>query len=100
MSPYYSLLGICLVVSLLLGANSAAASLGDHTWKVAVFVHVLGWAAQFYAHDKFEGRQPALFTSLFQSLMMAPLFVCMEVAMAFGMFQDFHAKVEKGKKQF
>lgn len=48
----------------------------------------LGWAVQFIGHYKFEGKSPAIFTSLFQSLVLAPLFVYVEVLMLLGYCQE------------
>ena len=40
------------------------------------------------------GRAPALFDSLVQSLLMAPMFICIEVAFRFGLLPAFHKRVE------
>ena len=40
------------------------------------------------------GRAPALFDSLVQSLLMAPMFICIEVAFRFGLLPEFHKRVE------
>jgi len=39
---------------------------------------------QFIGHGVFEGRAPSLFDSFFQSLILAPLFVLMEVMFILG----------------
>jgi 2-hydroxy fatty acid dioxygenase len=63
-------------------------------WKVALVVHIGCWIAQFLGHGVFEGRSPALFDNLFQALIMAPLFVLMEVLFRFGYKREFLAKVQ------
>ena len=50
----------------------------------AALIHVVGWLGQFYGHAFHEGRAPALLTNLYQALMMAPLFVLLEVFFMFG----------------
>jgi uncharacterized membrane protein YGL010W len=48
-------LASALVVGLYLGANSFIAATGADAWKYAVVAHIIAWAAQFYAHDVYEG---------------------------------------------
>ena len=66
----------------------------DLAWKYALGAHIVGWVAQFIGHGVFEGRAPALFDSLFESLLMAPMFMCIEVAFAVGLFPTFRAEIE------
>ena len=63
-------------------------------WKLGIVVHVGCWVAQFYGHGVHEGRSPALLDNLFQAIMMAPLFVLMEVLFKLGYKPKFHAKVQ------
>ncbi|KAJ8903486.1 hypothetical protein NDN08_004592 [Rhodosorus marinus] len=56
--------------------------------RVALFCQVVSWLAQFAAHEFFEGRRPALLSSLAQALGMAPLFVYIEILMLLGLFKD------------
>jgi len=54
-----------------------------------------GFLPQFYTHYAYEGRQPALFDSLSQSIVLAPLFVWLEsVIFPLGLFPDVHTKVK------
>ncbi|KAJ3329586.1 hypothetical protein HDU93_000873 [Gonapodya sp. JEL0774] len=55
-----------------------------HAVPLATAVHVLSWAAQIWAHKVYEGRSPALLDNLFQALVLAPLFVWLEVLFAVG----------------
>jgi uncharacterized membrane protein YGL010W len=48
-------------------------------FRIGLFLHLLGWISQFAGHKFAEGRQPALFDNLFQSIVLAPLFVWIEV---------------------
>lgn len=61
-------------------------------------IHVVSWIAQFIGHGAFEKRAPALLDNLVQALLLAPLFVWMEILFFFGyrteLKQRFHANVE------
>jgi len=61
---------------------------GVPAWQVAAVLHVLCWIAQFVGHGAFEGRAPALLDNLMQALVMAPLFVLLEVLFVFGYRKD------------
>ena len=54
----------------------------------------LGWLAQFYGHGVHEKRSPALKDNLFQALLIAPLFIVMEVLALFGYKQAFFKSIE------
>ncbi|KAL5336698.1 hypothetical protein BJX70DRAFT_400333 [Aspergillus crustosus] len=47
-------------------------------------IHVVSWLLQFVGHGVFEGRAPALLDNLVQALLLAPLFVWMEILFIFG----------------
>ena len=53
------------------------------------------WILQFIGHGVFEGRAPALLDSLDQALLMAPLFVLLEVLFSMGYRREFHEKIMK-----
>ncbi|KAI8462167.1 hypothetical protein BY996DRAFT_4572581 [Phakopsora pachyrhizi] len=52
--------------------------------RVTWIVFGLSWILQFVGHGKFEKRAPALIDNLFQSLVLAVLFVWLEVWFYFG----------------
>ena len=63
-------------------------------------VHVLGWAMQLGpGHAWSEKRKPALADSLLQSLLLAPLFVWMEVLFVAGYRPALHAAVQERVQQ-
>jgi len=65
--------------SILLVVMWYTATLFYHTpdaWKIALFLNVASWIAQFIGHGVFEGRKPTLLDNLFQALLLAPFF-CM-----------------------
>lgn len=59
-------------------------------------IHIVSWLAQFVGHGKFEGRAPALLDNLVQALLLAPLFVWMEILFFFGYRPELKARMEKG----
>ena len=61
-------------------------------WTYGIGVQVVGWAAQLYGHKVFEKRSPALLDNLLQAVLMAPLFVVMEVLFMFGHAPDFQRR--------
>jgi len=99
---------LCLLTSrrFYLGAEI---SWGYPAWQLAAGLHAICWVAQFVGHGVFEGRSPALLDNLMQALVMAPLFVLLEVMFFFGYRKDFQkrmwvnvnkeiAKFKNGKK--
>jgi len=63
-------------------------------WLWALGVHVISWIVQFIGHGVFEGRKPALLDSLFQSLVLAPFFVWVEVLFKFGYRRDLQRSLQ------
>lgn len=59
-------------------------------------IHVVSWLAQFVGHGVFEKRAPALLDNLVQALLLAPLFVWMEVLFFFGYRPELKERFEKG----
>lgn len=59
-------------------------------------IHVVSWLAQFVGHGVFEKRAPALLDNLVQALLLAPLFVWMEVLFFFGYRPQLKERFEKG----
>eukprot|EP00735_Rhodelphis_limneticus_P014622 TRINITY_DN867_c0_g1::TRINITY_DN867_c0_g1_i1::g.25325::m.25325 TRINITY_DN867_c0_g1::TRINITY_DN867_c0_g1_i1::g.25325 ORF type:complete len:220 (-),score=56.47,sp/O13737/YDR2_SCHPO/33.33/8e-20,DUF962/PF06127.6/9.2e-25 TRINITY_DN867_c0_g1_i1:130-750(-) len=82
---------------LYLGANVFVNTIGrEQAWQYALGLHVFGWYMQIHpGHGIFEGRKPALFDSLLQALVLAPLFVWFEVLFPFGYRKSLHAEVQK-----
>lgn len=50
----------------------------------AIAVHIVSWLAQFYGHAVHERRAPALLDNLLQAVVLAPFFVCYEIAFWMG----------------
>lgn len=61
--------------------------------KTMATIHLLSWVAQFIGHGAFEGNAPALFDSLFQSVVLAPFFVVMELGFDLGFRKDFERQL-------
>lgn len=62
---------------------------------VAGGIFAVAWILQFIGHGKFEGRAPALLDNLMQALLLAPLFVWLELLFFFGYRKELKQRVEK-----
>ncbi|KAF9894379.1 hypothetical protein FE257_007882 [Aspergillus nanangensis] len=58
-------------------------------------IHAVSWVAQFIGHGAFEGRAPALLDNLVQALLLAPLFVWMEILFFFGYRPELKARYDE-----
>lgn len=67
----------------------------ENVWQLALFIHIFCWAAQIYGHKVHEKRQPAFMDNIQQALVVAPLFVLMEVMCdGFGYKAEFKKKMQ------
>jgi len=81
-------------IPLWLSATAFQAASAPHAWACALGVHVLSWYAQIHpGHLILERRRPAIMDSVFQSLVLAPLFVWIEVLFACGYRPELCAEV-------
>ena len=89
----------CIASAMVVGsyflANHIKDAHSENAFQLSLIVHVTSWVAQFYGHGVHEGRSPALLTNLYQALVMAPLFVLMEVLFMFGYRPNFRIKCQK-----
>lgn len=76
------------------GATFWYATLGFKAVSVAFGIHIFSWIIQFVGHGVFEGRKPALLDSLFQSIVLAPLFVWFHVLFFVGYRRKLQHDVE------
>ncbi|HYL88295.1 MAG TPA: Mpo1-like protein [Burkholderiales bacterium] len=87
-------LGMLIVFGILLWAGEAIASLGrSEGWIWFAVLFIGGWTLQFVGHI-FEGRRPALVDNLFQSIFIAPIFLCAEIFFALGYKPGLHSAVQ------
>lgn len=99
---YYLLMGS--KASLLVGITSSLFVAALYATVQSVYlsnatymgIHVVSWIFQFYGHAVHEKRKPALLTNLSQSLIMAPLFVYLEILFFFGWNKELHTKLRDG----
>lgn len=63
-------------------------------WRYALIIHITCWIGQFYGHGVHEKRSPALKDNLVQALLIAPLFIVMEVLALLGYKQEFFKSIE------
>ncbi|KAF8318242.1 DUF962-domain-containing protein [Clavulina sp. PMI_390] len=92
LEPLGALIYLPQMVTMILTATSFAHS-NPNAIPIAIGVHVACWIAQFIGHGKFEGRQPALFDSLVQALVLAPFFVHLEMLFPLGFKPALHKDV-------
>ena len=98
---YYLVLDVALGVamlgafSILLWAGERIAGLGAVVgWSAFAALFVGGWIFQLVGHV-FEGRRPALVDNLFQSIFIAPIFLCAELFFALGYKPQLHTAVRQ-----
>lgn len=53
-------------------------------WIPALVLHIFAWISQIYGHQVYEKRAPAFLDNIVQALVMAPLFVLLEVLFPLG----------------
>ncbi|KAF3764835.1 DUF962-domain-containing protein [Cryphonectria parasitica EP155] len=82
-------LGMAAVDNYLYSVDSKTANI------VAGAIFLVAWILQFVGHGKFEGRAPALLDNLMQALLLAPLFVWLELLFYFGYRKELQQRVEK-----
>ena len=90
-------LGVAMLVafSILLWAGERIAGLGAVAgWSAFAALFVGGWIFQLVGHV-FEGRRPALVDNLFQSIFIAPIFLCAELFFALGYKPRLHEAVQR-----
>eukprot|EP01025_Chloroclados_australasicus_P052103 TRINITY_DN6063_c1_g1_i1.p1 TRINITY_DN6063_c1_g1~~TRINITY_DN6063_c1_g1_i1.p1 ORF type:complete len:200 (-),score=4.20 TRINITY_DN6063_c1_g1_i1:507-1073(-) len=86
---------ICIGLPLQITATSFCQQV-EGAWMWALCAHVLGWYAQIHpGHIILEKRRPALLDSFFQSVVLAPLFVWMELLFLFGYKPQLHKELSK-----
>jgi len=87
-------LALAVVLGALAAAAEATTTLGSAAaLSVAAATFVLGWALQLLGHH-LEGNRPAFLTNLAQ-LVIAPLYLCAELAFALGLRSRLRAHVEQ-----
>ncbi|KAG7377521.1 hypothetical protein PHYPSEUDO_011514 [Phytophthora pseudosyringae] len=96
---YAGSLGAAIVALSFVSVNffvvEGAKAWGVHSMHVALTVHAAAWILQFIGHGVFERRKPALFDSLDQALITAPMFVLLEILFPLGYRPDLYQRVMK-----
>jgi uncharacterized membrane protein YGL010W len=66
----------------------------ENAWIWALLLHIFSWIVQIgIGHMYYEQRKPALLDSLFQSLLLAPLFVWFELLFFLGYRRDLYNNI-------
>ncbi|KAB8071436.1 hypothetical protein BDV29DRAFT_179187 [Aspergillus leporis] len=88
-----------LIAPIILGfaafANHLLATHGTDMNYWFAGIHVGSWLLQFVGHGAFEGRAPALLDNLVQALLLAPLFIWMEILFFFGYRPELKARYDQ-----
>ena len=95
LEPLAGLVYVPVLVTLLHYASVFLNMYGPAANQLALYVHVSSWIMQFAGHGIFERRAPALFDSLVQAFLLAPLFVWMEVLFVLGYRPKLRARLDK-----
>ncbi|RIA80556.1 hypothetical protein C1645_717379 [Glomus cerebriforme] len=75
-------------------ATNFAATFPNHNFLAGI-VHVISWIVQFMGHGFAEKRSPALKDNIIQALLLAPLFVWLEVLFSMGYRSTLQKRVNK-----
>ncbi|CAI5734439.1 unnamed protein product [Hyaloperonospora brassicae] len=75
-----------------------AEAMGVHSVHVCIAIQATAWVLQFVGHGLFERRKPALFASLDQALITAPMFVLLEILFPLGYRPELYQRVLKQAK--
>ncbi|BAM81205.1 hypothetical protein, conserved [Cyanidioschyzon merolae strain 10D] len=67
-------------------------------WSAFLVIQLLGWSAQFAAHEWLEKRRPALLDNLIQAFASAPLFVFVEVLAFLGLDQGLRKRFQRPQR--
>lgn len=55
-----------------------------YAWKAPLAIQIIGWGVQVLSHAFIERRAPAILDNTLQALLLAPLFVFMELLFVLG----------------
>ncbi|KAK1940041.1 putative endoplasmic reticulum membrane protein C16E8.02 [Phytophthora citrophthora] len=89
-----AIISICFVFANYFVVEGAKA-MDVHSMHVALAIHATAWILQFIGHGVFERRKPALFESLDQAIITAPMFVLLEILFPLGYRPDLYQRVMK-----
>ncbi|PYI18851.1 DUF962-domain-containing protein [Aspergillus japonicus CBS 114.51] len=99
LEPVAGALATPLIIGSAAGANHLLSAYGTSANYWFGGIHVVSWLAQFVGHGAFEKRAPALLDNLVQALLLAPLFIWMEILFFFGyrpeLKKRYHESVNK-----
>jgi len=98
LSPFLGVLFAPFVLLSYLSSQSLKAYAGEAaTVPLAFTLNFTGWVAQFVGHFAFEGRAPALFDSLVQSLLAGPIVIWLDVLFMCGLLPEVKAKLLRSR---
>ena len=95
LEPFAGMLYAPFMTAMVIGAHMFNMTFNHDAGMYALVLHITAWVLQFVGHGVFEKRAPALLTSLVQALLLAPLFVWMEVLFLFGYRKRLQERLDK-----
>ena len=86
-----------ILIGITMHANYTYQNVGpDSAWKHVLLSQIIGWCLQvIVGHQIVEKRKPALLDSLFDSIIMAPLFTWYEVLFMLGYRKEFKKELDE-----
>ncbi|CAG8497905.1 5474_t:CDS:2 [Paraglomus brasilianum] len=93
LEPIAGLIYAPIILGMAYNATEFMKTYPGHNYLAGI-VHVGSWIVQFIGHGVFEKRSPALKDNIAQALLLAPLFVWLEVLFATGYRPALQKRVE------
>jgi len=84
LEPFATVLYAPLMLLSLLTARAYSSNHPDHRMAVGVAIHAFAWASQIAGHKFAEGRSPAIVDNFVGAVVLAPLFVHLELLFLLG----------------
>ncbi|CAG8693268.1 12821_t:CDS:2, partial [Acaulospora morrowiae] len=95
LEPFAGALYSVILLYMVYHATNFNASYPNHN-TLAFIVHITSWIAQFIGHGFAEKRSPALKDNFTQAILLAPLFVWLEVLFSIGYRSELQKRVGSG----
>ncbi|KAF8339115.1 uncharacterized protein EI90DRAFT_3144276 [Cantharellus anzutake] len=94
LEPTAALLYLPQMAASVLTATTFAHSTSFNEKQISITLHIVAWLVQFAGHGFAEKRAPALLDDLVGALVLAPLFVHLEILFGLGYKPELHKKIK------
>jgi 2-hydroxy fatty acid dioxygenase len=95
LEPFAGALLAPLLIAATALVNYLTSTYGAAVTYWAAGIHILAWVGQFIGHGVYERRKPALLDNVIQAVLLAPLFVWMEILFSLGYRPELKARLNK-----